>query len=137
MATDFGRDTSCTASLLTGRFSVGAKLVGEAAYRRLTTPRGMLRGGEVEANYGLDILDLIGSVATKADAAALPGRIRAELQKDERIARVDVTVTPTLLSGGAVAYDIAIDADTALGPFALVLRVTDVTVEVLGLTVGS
>mgnify|MGYP000564826546 CR=1 FL=1 len=38
------------------------RLVAEAIYRRLTTPPGTLLGGDDEANYGLDLLSLIGSV---------------------------------------------------------------------------
>lgn len=136
MSTNFGREISCTDSLRTGRFVSGARIVAEAAYRRLTTPRGMLRGGEDEANYGLDLTELIGSVATKADAAALGGRISSELKKDERILTVTVTVTP-IPGPVATQFDIAISADTTDGPFVLQLSVSDVTVELLGITAES
>lgn len=136
MSTNYGRDISCTTGLRTGRFAVGARLVAEAAYRRLTTPRGMLRGGEDEDNYGLDLLDLIGSASTKADAAALPGRITAELKKDERILTVDVVVTPTS-NGVSTSFNIQIAAETVAGVFDLVLAVSDVTVELLGIKVES
>ncbi len=130
--TDFGRDTSCTTSLRTGRFATGARLVAEADYRRLTTPRGMLRGGEEEANYGLDLSEMIGSVATKSDAASLRGRISSELMKDERHESVDVTVIPTT-EGPVMAFDITVDAQTTEGPFTLVLLASAVTVELLGI----
>lgn len=133
MAVDFGRDTSCTTSLRTGRFVSGARLVGEAAYRRLTTPRGMLRGGEEEANYGLDLTELVGSVSAKRDQASIPGRIRSELTKDERIVTVDVQVAIST-AGPATTFDITIDAVTTAGPFTLVLRASALTVELLGLT---
>ena len=136
MATDYGTDTSCLTSLRTGRLVSGVRLVAEAAYRRITTPRGQLQGGEDEANYGIDLADLIGSVATTADAAALPGRIENELLKDERIESVDVDVASTK-SGPAVSWSVTIEAQTSEGPFSLVLAVSDVTVELLGLTTGS
>lgn len=129
-----GRDISCTTELRTGRFSTGARLVGEAAYRRLTTPRGMLRGGEEEADYGLDLTELVGTASTKAAAAALPGRIKSELTKDERIESVKVTVTATT-EGPAAAFTIVIEAQTSEGPFALSVAASEVTVELLGLTV--
>lgn len=131
--TYFGRDTSCTTSLKPGRYVTGARLVAEAAYRRLSTPRGMLRGGEAEANYGLDLQGLVGAVATPSQAAALPGQIENELKKDERINSVAVTVTKST-EGPGTAYTIRIGALTDDGPFELVIGVSDVTTELLGLT---
>ena len=133
MTTNFGFDIACRNSLLTGRFSSGVQLVAEAAFRRLTTPRGTLRGGEEEANYGLDLADLIGSVATASDAASLGGRIRNELLKDERIETADVTVVGTT-AGPATSFDISIACTTKEGPFSLQLAVNDVTVQLLGVT---
>lgn len=130
--TNFGTDTSCTDSMRTGRLSSGARLVGEACYRRLITPRGMLRGGEDEQNYGLDLLDAIGSVQTVSDEAALPGRIQNELLKDERLNAVSADIVSTK-EGPAVLWKISIEGDTDEGPFTLVLGVSGVTVELLGL----
>lgn len=133
MATNFGKDTSCTDSLKTGRFVTGPRLVAEAVYRRLTTPRGMLRGGEEEADYGLDLTELIGSVSNRSDAAALPGRIENELRKDERIESVKVTVTETT-QGVAKSFEVFVEATTSEGPFDLTLAVSDVTTALIGLT---
>jgi len=130
--TNYGREVSCTTSLRTGRYVSGARLVAEAAYRRLTTPRGMLRGGEGAANYGLDLTELVGKGRPDSVAAALPARIRAELEKDERIEAVDVEVLVTK-QGPATSFGITIEARTGAGPFVLQLRATDVTVELLGI----
>lgn len=132
MTTNFGRDVSCTTSMRTGRFSTGVRAVAEAAFRRLRTPRGMLHGDEDEKNYGLDPLGLVGSVRTKADEAALPGRISAELTKDERIETVTVRVLSTKV-GPATHWKIYIDAETAEGPFSLQVGVDGVTVELLNI----
>lgn len=129
---NFGLDTSCTDSLRTGRLVSGARLVGEACYRRLITSRGTLPGGEDEQNYGLDLADLLGSVSTKADEAALPGRIQTELLKDERLNAVDVNVVSTK-SGPSVSWEITIEGHTDAGPFVLVLGVAGVTVDLLKL----
>ena len=129
---DFGRDISCVTELRTGRFASGSRLVAESVYRRLTTPRGMLRGGEEEANYGLDLTELIGSVSNKSDAAALPGRIESELRKDERIDSVTVTVVETT-QGVAKSFEVFIEAETGEGPFDLQLQVSEVTVDLLGI----
>lgn len=132
--TNFGRDTSCTSSLRTGRFVTGARLVGEAAWRRLNTRRGLLRGGEKEANYGIDLSELVGSVQAKSDEAALPGRIQSELEKDERIDSVAVSVLATTTTAGLVSFEITIDAETKSGPFQLVIAASAVTVDLLRLT---
>jgi hypothetical protein len=136
MASSFGRDTSCTTSMRTGRTVTGVRLVAESAYRRLTTPRGMLRGGEKEANFGLDLTELVGSVSTARDEASLPGRIAAELSKDERIESVDVQVTKTTASG-LTSFQIRVEATTGEGPFVLAIGVTEVSVELLGITVET
>lgn len=129
---DYGYDTSCLTSLRTGRYASGARLVAEAAYRRLTTPKGSLQGGEAEADYGFDLADLIGQAVTPSKIAALPGQIQNELMKDERIASVTVNVTSTK-DGPAVSWVVSIEAETAVGPFALQLSVNDVTVSLLGI----
>lgn len=131
MTVDLGRDISCTDSLKTGRFATGVRLVAEAAYRRLTTPRGMLRGGEEEQNYGLDLTAFCGTTNPKATAASLPGRIKSELLKDERIETVDVNIVVTT-SRPATTFTITIAATTGAGPFTLKLLASAVDVELLG-----
>jgi hypothetical protein len=132
LSSDFGRDVSCTTALRTGRFASKFRLVGEACYRRLTTPRGTLRGGEEEADYGLDLTELVGTTNPTSTAAALPGRISGELLKDERIVKVDTEVTVTR-DGAATSFAIEIRVETTEGPFTLALLATDVTVELIGM----
>jgi hypothetical protein len=129
---DVGRDTSCTDSLKTGRFVTGARLLAEAAYRRITTPRGSLRGGEDEANYGIDITGICGSTNAASVAASLPGRIRSELEKDERFGAIDVEVLYVMV-GATARFTITIDVETAAGPFTLSLLASQVSVELLGI----
>jgi hypothetical protein len=131
--TEFGRDISCTDSMRVGRYSTGVRLVAEAAYRRLTTPRGMLLGGEEEADYGFDLSEVIGEVEPNVIAAALPGRISSELTKDERIESVETVVTVTQ-DGPTTTLLVNIDGTTAEGPFSLQLSVSDVTVDLVGLS---
>jgi hypothetical protein len=133
MATSiFGKDTSCTSALRPGQFVTGARLVGEALYRRLSTPRGMLRGGDDEESYGFDLLGVIGSTQSDADAIALQGKIRNEALKDERIIDAQVTVTLTR-NGPAVSLDVLIEVTTGAGPFTLNIGVDEATVELLNL----
>lgn len=133
MASSFGKDVSCTTSQRTGRMVSGLRLVAEAAYRRLTTPRGMLRGGEEEANYGIDLTELVGQGSSAAVVASLPGRIDAELRKDPRIEKADAEVIATV-NGAETTYAITVRCTTAEGPFALQLEVDEVSVELLGIS---
>jgi hypothetical protein len=126
--TEFGKDISCTDELRTGRLSTGTRLVAEACYRRLITPRGTLRGGEDEANYGTDISTLVGENAAIVDA--IPGIVRTELLKDERIEEVNVTIARSQ-DGPAISLVIDIEGITAIGPFELQIGVSDVTTELL------
>ena len=132
MSTYFGYDVSCTRRLRTGRFVSGVTLVAEAYYRRLTTTRGTLIGGEEEQNYGLNLMSLIGSAATSSFAASLPGKIENELMKDPRTESVKATVV-SATAGPAVTYTISIEAKTTLGPFTLVLAVSAVSAEIMGI----
>lgn len=133
MSTDFGKDTSCTNGLRTGQYSSGLRLRGEALYRRFRTPRGSLRGGEEEQNYGLDLLELIGSVSTANDIAALQGKIQAEALKDPTIQTVAVSVLSNT-DGPSTTYTINISADTDQGPFDLVISASAASVELLQIT---
>ena len=130
---DFGREISCTTELRSGRFVTGVRLVAEAAYRRLTTPRGMLRGGEDEANYGFDLSAYVGSVSVSAAEASLPARIRAELLKDQRIESVETSIE-VVVDGPATSFVTTVRAQTAGGPFTLQLDVSAVTTQLLGIT---
>jgi hypothetical protein len=131
---DFGKDVSCASELKSGRYVTGARLIGESYFRRLTTPRGMLRGGEAEADFGLDLLGLIGSVQTSADIASLPGRISNELMKDERSLSIDVEIIEGKTADGVgVKLDITIKAVTSAGPFELQIAASAVSAELLGI----
>lgn len=130
---DFGFDISVTTSLRTGRFASHIQLVGEACYRRLTTPRGMLRGGEEEANYGLDLTEQIGQSNPATVAVTLPGKISSELLKDERVLSATAVVN-VQTNGPSSIFLITIDVMTAAGPFTLKVSASDVSTELLGIT---
>lgn len=133
MSTDFGRDLWCTDELRTGRFVSGLRLLAQAAYRRITTPRGTLRGGEAEENYGLDLVGLVGSIDVDNLVASLPDRIRLELLKDERIEGVETEVD-RVDEGPGTRFLLTISIVSALGPFSLRVSVNEVSAELLGIT---
>lgn len=119
MTINFGLDLSSLDDIDETRTVTGVELVAQDTYWRLQTPRGM---GILEADaptYGIDLLGMIGSVETEADAASISGRIQSALTDDDRIASAVVTVN-RIVSGPAVEYQITIRCETGEGPFELV-----------------
>ncbi len=135
-APPYGRDTSATRQVHHGRVVKDGTLLAEAAWRRITTRRGDLHDDQ---NYGLLISDLLGADATPDEIAAIPGRIRQELSKDDRLdpangAVLNVTMTQSVSASGGVALDIAIDGVGAFGgTFRLSIHADDLNVELLEL----
>ena len=132
--TDFGKDITCTDSLKTGSYSTGVRLVAEAIYRRLITRRGELLGGEEEREYGMRVADYLGADTSPGELAKVEGLIRQEILKDARVQSVDVTIAEVEGSGTETEWTVNVDGFTALGPFELVLAVSAVTTELVGLT---
>ncbi len=130
----YGTDIFCYDRLITGRLVSGVEVVAQALFRRLTTPRGTLRGGEDESIYGLDLLDFIGRVSEEQALDTLPSLIEAECLKDDRLAECTVTLTRTTATDGTVALVISINAVTAPqgDSFDLTLAVANATVSVIG-----
>lgn len=133
---NFGTDTSCLDSINTGRLSSGVQLVAESLYRRFTTTRGTLFGGDDEANFGLNLQDAIGQITTPSAAASLPGQIEAEALKDERVNACTATVVQ-VVNGPAVSWTVTVAVQTDAGPFKLVLSVSAVTTTLLGIQAGT
>lgn len=133
-----GLDTSCTDSLRAGRLvRTFRTLVAEACYRRLITPRGTLRGGEQEANYGLDLAGLVGSVVPSGGAAliaSLPGQIKLELVKDERVNDVATAITSTTNGAKGLSLALTLRITTDEGAVSLLLAADTVTVALLGIS---
>ena len=132
--TDFGQDTYCLDSLMTGRMASGATLIGQRLYHALITPRGALLGGPDEESFGEDLEELIGSPAGKETEQEIRLRIRRAVSKDEEILSAAVEIRSTIESNGAVAHDVSIAAETAKGPFKLVLSIDDLSASLVGLS---
>lgn len=136
MSEGFGIDIWATDALITGRLARGAAVVVQALYRRFITPRGTLRGitdDDPDFAYGFDVAAYVGAVGTATAIAALPGLMRAEAKKDDRIADVVFDVVATTDAAGLVTLlvtgaGVLADEDQ---PFALTLAVSDVTVSLL------
>jgi hypothetical protein len=139
MSTGFGTDTWCTDQIFTGRLASGAELVAQAIYRRLTTARGTLRDGDDGQVYGTDVSDFVGMVGPDNAVDALPDVVVAEILKDDRVERADVSAAIARDSAGLAT--VTIDVDCVLRDsgesFTLTLAVGDVTTALLGLEVAS
>ena len=133
MSTDFGRDTYCLDSLRTGRMVSGPLLVGQRYYHRLITPRGALIGGEEEANFGEDIEDLIGEPGGKETEAKIRSKAQRAASFEECIRSVSVSISTSTDDAGDSTHEVTIVAETAEGPFRLVLAISSVTVSLIGL----
>jgi hypothetical protein len=131
-ATTYGKDVRCLDSLSTGRTVRGPLIVGQRCYHRLVTTRGMLRGGEDEENFGIDLAELVGSLTGGSERERIKGIVEGELRKEAEVDSVDATVLD-LGTGATRSYQITIRAVTGEGPFELVLKVSDVTVDLLKL----
>jgi hypothetical protein len=135
VAAGFGTDIWCTDQIFTGRTATGVELVAQAIYRRLTTARGTLRDGDDGQVYGTDVSDFVGMVGPDNAVDALPDVVVAEILKDDRVERADVSASVMRDAVGLATVTITVDAvlrDSGES-FTLTLGVSDVTTALLGL----
>lgn len=139
MSVGFGADIWCYDQVLTGRLASGTELVAQAVYRRLTTARGTLRDGDDGQVYGTDVSDFVGMVGPDNAVDALPDVVVAEVLKDDRVERADVTATIARDAIGLATVTIEIDATLrdSGDTFTLTLAVGEVTTALLGLEVAA
>lgn len=125
-------------SLMPGRYARGVLVIAQALFNRTRTPRGTLRGpGPTAGTYGLDLAGFVGAVGYPTAVNAIPALLRGEFLKDDRVSSVDVAATiVTEVSG---AQSITLDANVVPRDededFTLTLKVDDVDVALLGVTV--
>lgn len=139
MATGFGTDTWCTDQIFTGRMASGVELVAQACYRRLITARGTLRDGDDGQVYGTDVADFVGMVGPDSAVDALPDVVSAELLKDDRVERADVSASVVRDTAGlaTVTLEIVGTVRDSGETFTLTLAVGDVTTALLGLETAN
>ena len=126
-----GRDTYCVDELRPGRYARGVQLVAQRCYHRLITPRGDLLGGDDEANFGFDLASFVGSTSPNDVDAMLPVRVRNELLKVPMVYGVDVKAVRTE-SQKRISWTLTIRVQSGAGPFELIVGVSEVTTELLG-----
>lgn len=111
-------------AFVTGRANLSGAIV-----RRLTTTRGQLVDvvtPSTTANYGFDQTENLNADLTVRELGIIGAGVDAELKKDERIIR-----SSTVCSGAGNALLESITVTDAIGPFKLILAVTDVSTTLL------
>lgn len=107
--------------LVPGRTVTGLAVVEQAQAIRLLTRRGSCPGARGD---GIDLRDYLHAEMTAAELARIPGVVRAELLKDDRVRSVE----PRLVPNGT-AYDLEVRGVTKRGEsFSLVVPVASLTV---------
>lgn len=123
----YGTDLSCDTDLSESMPDVSGTLVlAQAIVRRLDCPRGALPD---DASYGKDLRGMCNRGTTTRELSRLAGEIRTEVQKDDRVSSVAVTVEPTTSTGAGLRIALVV---TPVNPrvkrFALTLAVTTAAV---------
>lgn len=121
----YGTDLSCVDDLTEDMAEIDpstARGIGEAAIRRLTTPRGGLVD---DPDYGLDLRGYCNHGVTSEELRTLASRASAELLKDDRIDSATVTLSTNTASTDLRVTVTITPADPNVATFALVFAVTD------------
>jgi hypothetical protein len=122
---DFGTTLSCTFDLDSmGAVVSGLTALSQALVRRISTPRGRLL---TDPNYGYDIQGELNDDVTTQQVGQIANNMDSEFLKDQRVFSSSTTVT--LQSDGTL--DTSSSITSALGPFSLVLNVSQVTVAII------
>lgn len=122
---DWGSDLEPNALLIDG-----PKLLGQAAFHAIFTPRGACLDSP---NRGIDIREFLHKGMTETERAEVPSLIRQELVEDERIQDVDVIMIETLSKDG-ISWDLRIMITPKdAGPFELVCSVADAIPKIVSI----
>lgn len=126
---DFGTDLDWADDLdPSGRMISGARLLGQAAFHRLITPRGACLDAPDD---GLDVAEFLSLGLTPTEKTGIPGQIAAELRKDERFLDAEVEMTDVPPDG----FRLKIRITPSAGPeFDLVLSVSAAATKLVSIT---
>lgn len=130
---DLGSDLSCVTDLTSDCAEVsGVTCWLQNLARRLQTPLGSLID---DSEYGYDVADMLDDEISLADLDGIAADVDNEFLKDQRTLSSSSIVTSSNVNG-AVSLKITSRVSSALGPFTLVLSVSQVTVQILSVTPG-
>jgi hypothetical protein len=112
----------------TFRLASGQKNLANALVRQLITPEGALAAFGGDPEYGYDLRDKLNESWTQAGLATLGAEIVAKWQRDERVKSVTVTASHNLATS---TLKLDAQVESAAGPFALIVQISDVGIEML------
>jgi phage baseplate assembly protein W len=122
------RETIDIRSPFFARLTDDQAILAQAVLMRLQTARGTLW---TDPTYGLNVSDYVNADLTPDEVARLPLEVKAELEKEERIAAVTVAPKFSRSSSGVKLYlDVRV-TPSATKEFSMTLAVTDLSVELL------
>lgn len=131
-APPYGRALSATTQVHHGRVVSGARLLAEAAFRRITTERGSLQD---DLSYGLPVCSWVGSAVSEGDRLAAAAQIRQHIMLDPRFAQVSVDIVETR-DGPVASWEIDIEGQGEEGgTFELAVAASEVSLELLRIEV--
>lgn len=128
MATFFGSDTSCISDLplINVQITDPRILIAQRLARRLTTARGALASINDDPSFGWDVRQYINAKLSPSTRGIAEQQITSECLKDEQVQSVIVQVVQ---SGDHIS--VSVSAVSAVGPFALTLNVSELTVDLV------
>lgn len=128
MTTYFGESIDIRSQFF-ARLTGDQRILAQAVVMRLDTKKGTLW---TAPDYGLSLADYVEQGITADALARIPGDVRAELEKDERIEGVIVAASTTKNPGGGYSLILDIRITPAGGAsFSMTLAVDHLTIQLL------
>jgi len=124
----YGSDISCDSDIDPNVAEVdpfSTLAIAQAIVRRLDTPRGSLPD---DKDYGIDLRAYANRGVDTNAIESLAGQIRSELENDDRLGSVSVTVRPDS-TGKSIGVELAVrPADPQTGGFGLTLSASSASI---------
>lgn len=120
----YGTDLHCTTDVAEDLAEVdplSPTAIGEAVFRRWTTPRGQ---NPDDLFYGENIAGMLNKGLTPEGLRAKAGALKAEAEKDDRVAVCNVQITPSARGDTLTILGVIEPADPDRQTFSLVVVVT-------------
>ena len=127
---DFGTDFACVDDIDKALSMVsGRTCLANAIARRLSTPQGFLaQYWDDDPDYGFDLRGLQLADLNDADLPGYESTIKAQIERDQRVESATASLS---LNRETNTLTASVHADTADGPFDLVLGISDIGVDLL------
>ncbi len=133
MAIEFGQDLRVTAEAgvfdidPSGALDDGLRAAAHSVARRFVTPR---EGLFYDPEYGEDLRAYVAKAMTAGEVFRLRSRVAAQAEADERVLSASVSAS---FDAATNALKVRVACESSLGPFALTLSVSALSVDLLAL----